>query len=107
MSNSLSDAESLCQQVLELLPAMKLPNEPTITSSLQSVINSIKASSKKIMIRSAKGQEIVKELTTAATNLHRVTAAQNHDAITIHLAQLEAPVKKLEIFWRSFEYATT
>jgi hypothetical protein len=107
MSDSLSDAESLCQQVLELLPSMKLLDEPTITSSLQSVINSIKASSKKIMIRSAKGQEIVKEITTAATNLHRVATAQDRDAITIHLAQLEAPVKKLEIFWRSFEYATT
>ena len=107
MSDSLSNVESLCQQVLELLPAMNLSDEPTITSSLQTVVKSIRASSKKIMIRSAKGQEIVKEIAVAATNLHRVATAQGHDAITTHLAQLEAPVKKLEIFWRSFEYATT
>ena len=107
MSNPLSDAESLCQHVLELLPSLKLPDEPTITSSLQSVINSIKASSKKIMIRSAKGQEIVKEIAAEATHLHHAATSQNHDAIPTHLAQLEAPVKKLEIFWRSFEYATT
>lgn len=107
MSDSLSDAESLCQHVLDLLPSMKLPDEPTITSSLQTVVNSIKASRKKIMVRSAKGQEIVKEIAVAATNLHRVATAQEQGAITTHLAQLEVPVKKLEIFWRSFEYATT
>ena len=107
MSDSLSDAESLCQEVLELVPTLKLPDEPTIVSSLQAVLTSIKASSKKIMIRSAKGQEIVKEIAAAATTLHRVAKAQEHDNFTTHLAQLEAPVKKLEIFWRSFEYATT
>jgi hypothetical protein len=107
MSDSLTDAESLCQQVLELLPSLKLPDEPTITSSLQAVVTSIKASRKKIMIRSAKGQEIVKEIAAAATDLHRIATAQERDAITPHLAQLEAPVKKLEIYWRSFEYATT
>lgn len=107
MSDPLTDAESLCQHVLVLLPSMKLPNEPTIASALQAVVTSIKASRKKIMIRSAKGQEIVKEIVAAATNLHRVATAQERDAITPHLTQLEAPVKKLEIFWRSFEYATT
>lgn len=107
MSDSLSEAESRCQQVLELLPSLTLPDESTITSSLQAVVKSIRASSKKIMVRSAKGQAIVKEIAAAATNLHRMATAHERDAITAHLAQLEAPVKKLEIFWRSFEYATT
>lgn len=107
MSDSLSEAEVLCQQVLELVPSMTLPDEPAIISSLQAVVKSISASRKKIMVRSAKGQAIVKEIAEAATNLHRIATAHERDAITAHLAQLEAPVKKLEIFWRSFEYATT
>jgi hypothetical protein len=107
MSDSLSEAESLCQQVLDLLPPMKLPDETSIITSLQAVIKSINASRKKIMIRSAKGQEIVKEITAAATHLHHIATTDEHDALPTSLAELEAPVKKLEIFWRSFEYATT
>jgi hypothetical protein len=107
MSDSLSDAESLCQHVLEILPALNLPNATPITSSLQTVVKSIGVSRKKIMVRSAKGQELAKEIALAATNLHQAASAQKPDAISEKLKQLEAPVKKLEIFWRSFEYATT
>lgn len=86
---------------------MSLPNETTLASSLQTVVKSIGVSRKKIMVRSAKGQELAKEIVVAATNLHHAASARKPDAISGHLKQLEAPVKKLEIFWRSFEYATT
>jgi hypothetical protein len=107
MPDILSEAESLCQQVLDILPSMKLSNEATLIASLQTAVKSICVSRRKIMVRSAKGQELATEIASAAANLYHAASAKESSDISRHLEQLEAPVKKLEIFWRSFEYATT
>jgi hypothetical protein len=91
-----------------------LPSETleATRKSLQGLLPIIAESKRKVMIRSARGQKLTQELLDHASKLYEVASlpcpeVKDMDEIVSRLESVEGSVKKLEIYWKSFEYATT
>ena len=118
MADPLTEADKLCKETLEALEKLQdshIEYAMSLKKRLQSLLNQIVESKKKIMVRSPQGKEISNEIMNHASKLHEaVTNLPNHkiDAEIVKevekmLGRVEESVKKLVIFWKSFEYVTT
>ena len=115
MADPLTEAESLCQKTLQVLEEQKsFPTEKieVIKKSLQGLLPIIAESKRKVMVRSALGQKLTQEILGHASKLYDIANLSHPDgkAVTEIINRLENvgnSVKKLEIYWKSFEYVTT
>lgn len=116
MTDPLTEAGNLCQQTLQVLVNLKnLPNEniKVLSKRLKDLLGLIAESKKKIMVRAPQGQKLSAEILNDASRLNEIanlTSIVNEETMVVaekRLVQLEDSVKKLEIYWKSFEYAIT
>ena len=115
MTGHLTEVESLCQrslQALESLQSSPSENLGNLIKRLQDLLPIIAESKKKIMVRSARGQELTKEVISNVSKLFKLVSLPSKDEkaveeIVNRLKNVEGSVKNLEIYWKSFEYAIT
>ncbi len=115
MADHLTEAEGLCQktlQVLEEQTSFPLEKIEVIRKSLQGLLPIIAESKRKVMVRSARGQKLTQEILDHTSKLYDVTSLPRPegkavDEIISRLKSVGDSVKKLEIYWKSFEYVTT
>lgn len=117
MADPLSETENICLCILDA--DNKLGRFPTdakkdIERRLQDVVSIVARSKKKIMVRSPEGQKLSADILRDATALQAVVVnlpADGRDRsfaeVNTSLQKLENDAKKLEIYWKSFEYVTT
>jgi len=114
MADPLSEAENICYQTLAASGKLgDFPNdaEAGMEGRLQDVVSLIAKSKKKIMVHSPEGQRLSADILRDAIALQAVIVNQSRDRsiaeVNAILLKLENSVKKLEIYWKSFEYVTT
>ena len=114
MADPLSEAENTCLQTLaELNKLRESPNgaEADMEKRLRDATSTIAKSRKKIMVRSPEGQKLSADILRDAAALQTAVSDQSRDMNTAEvnasLLKLENDVRKLEIYWKSFEYVTT
>jgi len=118
MVDPLTEAENLCRQVLGVLEGSKdIPAEgaAALKKRIQDLLLLIAESKKKIMVRSPQGQKLTAEIQTEASGLYEAVANLSKSGasgkaaaeVSDKLSKFGNSVKKLEIYWKSFEYATT
>lgn len=117
MADPLSEAENICLCILAARYKLGgFPNDTKgdIERRLQDVVSIVAKSKKKIMVRSPEGQKLSADILRDATALQAVVSNlsangrdENVAEVNVSLQKLENGVKKLEIYWKSFEYATT
>ena len=115
MADPLTEAEGLCQKTLQVLEEQKsFPTEKidVIKKSLQGLLPIIAESKRKVMVRSALGQKLTQEILGNASKLYDVATLPRPegkavDEIINRLESVGDSVKKLKIYWKSFEYVTT
>lgn len=114
MADPLSEAENICLQTLATIRKLEeSPNgtEVDMEKRLQDATSTITKSRKKIMVRSPEGQKLSADILRDAVALQTAVSNQSRDMsvaeVNASLLKLENDVKKLEIYWRSFEYVTT
>lgn len=123
MSQVLQDTETLCVTMLETLDT--LPGDTVggmtvaeLKTKLHGVTKSFAQSKTKVMVRTAKGNElslqakaVAGELAAALTELTTTpgaaVATPRVDAILQRLSQLEREARKVEMYWKSYEAAIT
>jgi hypothetical protein len=118
----LQDTETLCVQMLETLEA--LPGDALggstvaeLKSRLHGVTKSFAQSKTKVMVRTAKGNELslqakavagdLAAALTALTTPEGSEAAPRVAAFLEGLSQLEREARKVEMYWKSYEAAIT
>jgi len=117
MADPLSEAENICLRILAApgkFGGFPSDAKEDIERRLQDVATIVAKSKKKIMVRSPEGQKLSADILRDATALQAVVAnlsANGRDTnvaeVNASLQKLENGAKKLEIYWKSFEYATT
>lgn len=115
MADPLTEAESLCQKTLQALETQTSGVSETIEplrKSLQGLMPVIAESKRKVMVRSAQGQKLAQEIRDNASKLYDIARlprpeGKEVDELGSRLASVEGSVRKLKIYWQSFEYATT
>jgi hypothetical protein len=115
VADHLTEAESLCQKTLEVLvDQTSFPSEKleAMRKGLQGLLPVIAESKRKVMVRSARGQKLTQEILDHASKLYEAVSLPRPegkavDEIVSRLESVGDSVKKLEIYWKSFEYATT
>ncbi len=111
MAEPLSEAERICLQLLEALGKPEGSGndaELEVVRRLQDTASIISRSKKKIMVRSPEGQKLSADILRDAIVLQTAIASQSRDmSVAASLLRLENDVRKLEIYWKSFEYVTT
>jgi chromosome segregation ATPase len=119
----LQDTETLCGDMLERLDALPVDAlggavVEELKTRLQKVKASFAQSKTKVMVRTAKGNElslqakaVAEELAAALTELTATLEAaevpQRVDAVRLRLSQLEREARKVEMYWKSYEAAIT
>jgi hypothetical protein len=115
VADLLTEAESLCHQTLQVLErqtSFSSEAMDALRTSLQGLLPVIVESKRKVMVRSAQGQRLAQEILDNASKLYAVASLPRPegkavDEIGSRLESVEGSVKKLKIYWQSFEYATT
>ena len=115
MADLLTEAEDFCQKTLHVLEEQtSFPSEKieVIRKSLQSLLPIIAQSKRKVMVRSARGQKLTQEILDHASKLYDIANLSHPDGKAVdeiinRLENVGNSVKKLEIYWKSFEYVTT
>lgn len=115
MAEALTDVEHLCQQALQALetrPHASLGTPGDLVKRIQALLPHLAESKKKIMVRSARGQELTKAIEHQASQLYEAVRLLRPDeeageAVAVRLKAVEDSVQNLIIYWKSFEYATT
>ena len=112
MAEALTDVEQLCQQALQALETRPHASQGDLTKRIQALLPRLAESKKKIMIRSARGQELTKTIEHHASQLYDDIRQLDPDdaagnAVAAQLKAVEDSVQNLIIYWKSFEYATT
>ena len=115
MADFLTEAEGLCKKTLEVLEGQtSFPSEKleVMRKGLQGLLPVITESKRKVMVRSARGQKLTQEILDHASKLYEAVSLPRPegkavDEIVSQLESVGGSVKKLEIYWKSFEYATT
>jgi len=115
VADHLTEAEGLCQKTLEVLEGQtSFPSEKleAMRKGLQGLLPVIAESKRKVMVRSARGQKLTQEILDHASKLYEAASLPRFegkavDEIISRLESVGVSVKKLEIYWKSFEYVTT
>jgi GTP-sensing pleiotropic transcriptional regulator CodY len=115
VADHLTEAEGLCQKTLQVLESQtSFPSEKieVMRKSLKGLLPIIAESKRKVMVRSARGQKITQEILDNASKLYDVVSLRSSegkavDEVVNRLEGVEGSVKKLQIYWKSFEYVTT
>ena len=115
MADRLTDAEQLCQKTLQVLEGhASLPSDAreALRNGLQGLLPVLAESKRKVMVRSAQGQRLAQEIVDNASKLYDVASrprpeGKGVDEVLSRLDSVRDSVKKLEIYWQSFEYVTT
>ncbi len=115
MADRLTDAEQLCHQTLQALEThATFPSDArdAVQKGLHGVLPVLAESKRKVMVRSAQGQRLAQAIVDSASKLHDIVrqpqpTGQAVDEVLTRLASVRDSVKKLEIYWQSFEYVTT
>jgi hypothetical protein len=112
MAAALTDVEQLCQQALQALETHPRAPPGDLTQRIHALLPRLAESKKKIMIRSARGQELTKAIEHYGSQLYDAIRRLSPDdaagdAVATQLKALEDSVQNLIIYWKSFEYATT
>lgn len=115
MADRLTEAEQLCQKTLQVLeghPSLPSDALEVMRKGLQGLLPVLAESKRKVMVRSAQGQKLAQEIVDHASKLYGVACLPQPkgkavDEIISHLESVRDSVKKLEIYWQSFEYVTT
>jgi len=115
VADRLTDAEQLCHQTLQAIEAYAtLPSDArdAVQKGLHGLLPVLAESKRKVMVRSAQGQRLAQAIVDSASKLHDVVSQPQPtgspvDEVLIRLESVRESVKKLEIYWQSFEYVTT
>ena len=115
MADRLTEAEDFCQKTLHVLEEQtNFSSEKfeVIKKRLQGLLPIIAQSKRKVMVRSARGQKLTQEILDHASKLYDIANLSHPeekavDEIISRLENVGNSVKKLEIYWKSFEYVTT
>lgn len=112
MAEPLAETEILCKKVIAALSSPNMQGESLtmMRSRVESLLPKILESKKKMMLKSPKGKKMSGEALKNALKLHElVTNSQGGplDDISTQISLLEANMKRIEIYWKSFEYVST
>lgn len=114
MDNPLNDIEGLCLKIIDVIDEESDDRIFSIKTKIENLLPKIRESKKKIMVKSPKGKELTKEILLNANSLYELISKgqssdleKNVEKIIQKLKHFEIGIKKLEIYWKSFEYVTT
>jgi len=114
MDDPLNDIEGVCLKIIGMIDIESDDSIFSIKTKIENLLPKIRESKKKIMVKSPKGKELTKEILLDVNGLHELLSKvqrsgleENVEKVIQKLKSFENGVKKLEIYWRSYEYVTT
>jgi hypothetical protein len=110
MIEPLAETERLCKEIVALSSLNNQSSSLIIKSRVESLFPKILESKKKMMLKSPKGKELAEEALKNVMKLHELITKSQWglmDDISKQISLLEINMEKIEIYWKSFEYATT
>jgi hypothetical protein len=114
MDNTLNDIEGLCLKIMDTIDEELDDRIFSIKTKIENLLPKIRESKKKIMVKSPKGKKLTEEILLNVNSLYEVISKvrysdleENVEKVNGKFKSFENSLKKLEIYWKSYEYVTT
>jgi hypothetical protein len=112
MDDPLNDIEGICLKIIALIDEDS-DRIFSLKTKIEKLLPKIREFKKKIMVKSPKGKELTNEILLNVNSLYELISKvqlsdlEENVGVIEELKSLENGVKKLEIYWKSYEYVTT